>query len=325
MFNASHNQITKVKKYYFEDLTKLQKLDLSHNEITELQSNIFFFIRNIEHINVSYNKIEEIESDILSGLSYLQTLDLSFNQLSSDNFIDGSNQLLYLNLSGNNYNRFNISKLIGLNEIRLDDNPWNCKWLVARMVEGDDKLKFGYNFTVDEMDDVLNVPGIDCNDNGISRSLIILETHRRVADYYDEIQVRNNSDTRLHVNDDILYVNFNSTDNITLTNGNITLTTEILNNNASVNSSLQVTSIDEKSNKSKYTEDPFDAKAIIIWFAIALILVFGLAKYGRHVLTKSERKTDEWRRSQQVSYYTNVSSANASENTSAEFVSFYAV
>lgn len=325
MFNASHNHISIVNKYQFEDFLKLRILDLSQNAITELDSNLFDFVRNIESLNMSHNKIVTIESDILTSLSNLRTLDLSSNRLSSDNFIDASNRLLFLNLSDNHYKSFNISKLYGLNEIQFYNNPWDCKWLIGQMTVGDDRLFFGQNFTISTLNTVLEVPGIDCDDNGMKRSIIVLDSNHIQRDQIDvDVQVsesvnntRDNEITHNDVDDEIL---INSHKNITITSND--------NDDQSI---LQVethNNLNEQQNSqmpnAKFIEDPFDAKSIIIWLAVALIVVFGLVKFGRHVLTKSERKTEQWRRSQQVSYYTPVS-VNNSETASADYVSFYVV
>lgn len=315
-----------MNKYQFEDFLKLRILDLSQNAITELDANLFDFVRNIENLNMSHNNIITIKSGMLTGLSNLRTLDLSSNRLSSDNFIDASNRLLFLNLSNNHYTRFNISKLYGLNEIRLYDNPWDCRWLIGQMTAGDDRLLFGRNFTIATINTVLEVPGIECNDNGVERSVIVLDSNHIQRDQIDDDDKVSESVNQTH-RDDVTTQNVIVDDEILLNlSKNITMTS----NDNDDQSILQVEThnLNEKQNSqipsAKFVEDPFDAKSIVIWLAVALVVVFGLVKFGRHVLTKSERKTEEWRRSQQVSYYTPVS-ANNSETASADYVGFYVV
>lgn len=313
MFNVSHNQLDNINKYHFEDFLKLRILDLSQNALTVLNSNLFDFVRNIENVNMSHNKINIIESDILSGLSKLRTLDLSYNKLSNDNFIDASNRLLFLNLSSNQYKRINVLKLYGLNEVRLYNNPWDCKWLIGQLTVGDDRLLFGRNFTISTINNVLELPGIECDDNGINRSIIVLDSINIQRDQID-------------VDDDAVSHHSTSIVDEILTTVHDNVTKTIDNDDQS---SLQVLTENVKEDNlkkssGKSVEDPFDVKSVIIWLAIALVVVFGLVKFGRQFLTKSERKTEEWRRSQQVSYYAPVS-ANNSETASADYVGFYVV
>lgn len=47
--------------------------------------------------------------------------------------------------------------------------------------------------------------------------------------------------------------------------------------------------------------DDFDFRACLIWTVISLVIVYGIVQIGKFLSKKSERQSEQWRISQQVS------------------------
>ena len=65
----------------YQNLSRLQVLDLSHNRIKALEDAIFRYLSHLEVLDLSHNLVNAIERDAFVGLFRLKCLNLSFNHL----------------------------------------------------------------------------------------------------------------------------------------------------------------------------------------------------------------------------------------------------
>lgn len=146
MLNISNNQLATVA---LKDLGNLKHLDLSNNKLTYLYDNQFAFMASIQTINISHNQLNAIKQFTFTDLSTLQTLDLSSNQLQSDEFLDLAAPIKVINLQNNRYKKINLTALNSVGKIYLNDNPWNCSWLLNALANKEHlvtNIQFGHDF-----------------------------------------------------------------------------------------------------------------------------------------------------------------------------------
>ncbi|KAM0679916.1 hypothetical protein GINT2_001857 [Glugoides intestinalis] len=81
--NLTSNKLTEFPSCVFDGLVNLKSLWLEDNNIKELQPNIFNNLQKLEFLYLSKNKLTEFPEGILSELRSLQTLYLSKNEIKS--------------------------------------------------------------------------------------------------------------------------------------------------------------------------------------------------------------------------------------------------
>ena len=88
----------------FEDLSRLQELDLSQNAIASLPNDIFVPLTKLHQLNLSGNKLKVISDELLQPLRYLRNLYIGENRdmnvMFGDEFLNMT-QLERLTLNGN--------------------------------------------------------------------------------------------------------------------------------------------------------------------------------------------------------------------------------
>jgi Leucine-rich repeat (LRR) protein len=109
----------------FHGLENLNKLTLSLNKLTHLNEASFKGLKNLTKLYLSSNELTEINEEIFCVTYNLIELDLSFNQLIDIRFglnsQSGLQQLICLDLGGNNLEKFEIN-LRNLEELHLGSN-----------------------------------------------------------------------------------------------------------------------------------------------------------------------------------------------------------
>ncbi|CRL08203.1 CLUMA_CG020936, isoform A [Clunio marinus] len=148
-FSARNSSILSVEPQNFNDLNKLQFIDLSNNKIENIDSGTFDNLNSLKELDLSYNQIkniakrslpktleilkadrnrlESLSPEILENLSNLKVLSFNGNKISSigpHNF-EGNGEMEILNLAGNaikiiHPNAFDM--LPNLKEIDLIEN-----------------------------------------------------------------------------------------------------------------------------------------------------------------------------------------------------------
>lgn len=117
--NVSHNKLTEVHDYLFNDTKDLMGVDFSNNQISNLHQLTFSKVSKLFAINISHNQIKYIEKGLFSSLSDLQVLDLSDNAIKmipNEIFTKNSN-LKCINLSNNPIQRIDCEIVQLLNRM----------------------------------------------------------------------------------------------------------------------------------------------------------------------------------------------------------------
>jgi internalin A len=146
--NLSDNQISAIDSHHFNNLMKIEKVDVGYNQISIIPNDIIInpncislslkgnrlqkfptAISNtstLEKLDLSENKISSIEDDAFEGLENLIELDLSFNELTYlPTSIGKLNKLKRLNLSGNKISVLpnEFENLTALEFLDFEGNP----------------------------------------------------------------------------------------------------------------------------------------------------------------------------------------------------------
>lgn len=174
VLNVSHNQFKALQPNSLREFEKLQIFDISSNNLSYLFDGSLDFFINLQQLYLSQNEITEIELNVFLPIKSLKILNLADNKISNDDFLIHLTNLNHLDISFNQFQQLNLSHFIDLQNAKLYGNPWSCSWLIAEMSEFSSIVQFGHNYTVETEDRLLTMPGIDCNDNGINRSVVVL-------------------------------------------------------------------------------------------------------------------------------------------------------
>lgn len=113
------NQIEYLEKGCFSGLVNLKKLNISKNELKKLDENQFEELDRLEMLDLKNNEIEFLEKGCFSGLNSLKLLYLSENKVKSldKNKFEASNQLEWLDLN-NQIELLETDWFLGLNYVR---------------------------------------------------------------------------------------------------------------------------------------------------------------------------------------------------------------
>lgn len=168
-----------------KDLESLKHLDISHNKLTQVSDNLFASLKAIESINFSHNELKSIQQFTFSDLKTLQTLDLASNQLHTDDFLEQAATIKSIDLQNNQYLEMNLSAFKTVGSVILNNNPWNCSWLVKALSKREhlvSNLQFGFefdNFTNENLTKPLTQE-VECHDyrqpTEVIRKIIIINS-----------------------------------------------------------------------------------------------------------------------------------------------------
>ncbi|KAM0680769.1 hypothetical protein GINT2_001042 [Glugoides intestinalis] len=125
--NLTSNKLTEFPSCVFDGLVNLKSLWLEDNNIKELQPNIFNNLQKLESLNLSNNKLTEIPSCVFDGLVNLIELWLEHNNIKElqPNIFNNLQKLESLYLSNNKLTEFPegvLRKLRSLQELSLSKN-----------------------------------------------------------------------------------------------------------------------------------------------------------------------------------------------------------
>lgn len=126
--NIEISKITKLEKKMFEGFPRLQSLTIANNEeLRKIAKNTFSNLTNLVDLNLSWNCIDEINKRHFSKLMRLKSLDLKANRIESieDNIFSNLKKLKKLDLCSNNFPEFNPKSLIGLVNLKYLDISYN--------------------------------------------------------------------------------------------------------------------------------------------------------------------------------------------------------
>lgn len=145
LLNLANNQIDYIDNETFLSLSSLRKLYLNGNRIEKISATMFFGLHNLEYLYLEYNLIKEIEAGSFNPLTNLKLLFLNNNLL---NVLPGqifrNVPLLKLNLRKNFFMHLPVSNVLDqlnyLEQIYLEDNPWDCSCDLVSLKQWVEKL-----------------------------------------------------------------------------------------------------------------------------------------------------------------------------------------
>lgn len=121
--DLSNNRIQSIAGQPFAGLDRLRFLDLSGNALETLAPEVFATASGLRSLQLRSNLLEtsQLVAPALSGLKRLQELDLGYNRLRgrlTSTFLQGLDNLITLELTGNNLTLLKRGMLSGLKRLR---------------------------------------------------------------------------------------------------------------------------------------------------------------------------------------------------------------
>lgn len=146
LLNLANNRIDFIDNETFLSLSSLKKLYLNGNRIEKLFSTMFVGLHNLEYLYLEYNLIKEIAPGTFNPLPNLKLLSLNNNLLSSlPAQIFRNVPLAKLNLRKNLLMHLPVSNVLdqldSLEQIYLEDNPWDCSCDLLSLKQWVEKLR----------------------------------------------------------------------------------------------------------------------------------------------------------------------------------------
>ncbi len=131
LLNLANNQINYIENETFLSLSNLKKLYLNGNRIEKISATIFLGLHNLEYLYLEHNVIKDIEAGSFNPLTNLKLLFLNNNLLNTlPAQIFRNVPLVRLNLRKNVFMHLPVSNVLDqlnyLEQIYLEDNPWDC-------------------------------------------------------------------------------------------------------------------------------------------------------------------------------------------------------
>ncbi|KAL2087986.1 hypothetical protein ACEWY4_016814 [Coilia grayii] len=145
LLNLANNQIDYVENETFLSLSNLKKLYLNGNRIEKLSPNMFVGLHNLEYLYLEYNIIKDIQPGTFNPLPNLKLLSINNNMLSTlPAQIFRNVPLTKLNLRKNLFMHLPVSNVLdqldSLEQIYLEDNPWDCTCDLVSLKQWVEKL-----------------------------------------------------------------------------------------------------------------------------------------------------------------------------------------
>ncbi|CAL8288834.1 unnamed protein product [Lota lota] len=146
LLNLANNRIDAIDNETFLSLSGLKKLYLNGNRIEKLVSTMFVGLHNLEYLYLEYNLIKEIAPGTFNPLPNLRLLSLNNNLLSAlPPQIFRNVPLTKLNLRKNLLMHLPVSNVLdqleSLEQIYLEDNPWDCSCDLLSLKQWVEKLR----------------------------------------------------------------------------------------------------------------------------------------------------------------------------------------
>ncbi|XP_024299727.2 SLIT and NTRK-like protein 6 [Oncorhynchus tshawytscha] len=146
LLNLANNRIDYIDNETFLSLSNLKKLYLNGNRIETLSATMFIGLHNLEYLYLEYNIIKEIVPGAFNPLSNLKLLSLNNNLLTSLPLqIFRNVPLTKLNLRRNLLMHLPVSNVLdqldSLEQIYLEDNPWDCSCDLVSLKQWVEKLR----------------------------------------------------------------------------------------------------------------------------------------------------------------------------------------
>ncbi|XP_050293925.1 protein slit isoform X3 [Anthonomus grandis grandis] len=131
ILQLSDNQISKIEKDSFQDLSSLERLRLNGNVLKNIPDNLLAPVSKLFRLDLSHNQISVIGKKTLKGAPSLRTLQLDNNRITciDDSAVREMKDLEVITLNNNNITWIGkdmFSTLFRLRTLRLADNLLHC-------------------------------------------------------------------------------------------------------------------------------------------------------------------------------------------------------
>lgn len=146
LLNLANNQIDYIENETFLSLSSLKKLYLNGNRIEKISATMFLGLHNLEYLYLEYNIIKEVEAGSFNPLTNLKLLFLNNNLLNAlPAQIFRNVPLTKLNLRKNLFMHLPVSNVLDqldfLEQIYLEDNPWDCTCDLVGLKQWTERLR----------------------------------------------------------------------------------------------------------------------------------------------------------------------------------------
>ena len=127
ILDLKENHLDSLPHNLFDDLVNLKELNLRQNLIEKLEPDVFKNLRNLEILYLGGNMFEIIKDRLFESLKKLKILDLSYPgyytaiKIIEKMAFEGLDELVELNLTGNDLNNFDKSTLNYLNKYTSEE------------------------------------------------------------------------------------------------------------------------------------------------------------------------------------------------------------
>ncbi|XP_045464646.1 phospholipase A2 inhibitor-like [Harmonia axyridis] len=126
----ANNDLNVINNTWFENSTNIEILDLRNNNLKRVDRVSLSKTPRLKEILLDFNDIEVVEEDAFANFKELKHLGLSHNRLSQIDANIFQNGILAKKVSLNvnllNYLSVEFLKMLRVDEISLNGNPWNC-------------------------------------------------------------------------------------------------------------------------------------------------------------------------------------------------------
>uniref|UniRef100_A0A8C2A8H7 SLIT and NTRK-like protein 6 n=1 Tax=Cyprinus carpio TaxID=7962 RepID=A0A8C2A8H7_CYPCA len=145
LLNLANNQIDYIDNETFLSLSNLKKLYLNGNRIEKISATMFLGLHNLEYLYLEHNVIKDIDAGSFNPLTNLKLLFLNNNLLNTlPAQIFRNVPLVRLNLRKNVFMHLPVSNVLDqlnyLEQIYLEDNPWDCTCDLVSLKQWVEKL-----------------------------------------------------------------------------------------------------------------------------------------------------------------------------------------
>ncbi|KAK2908512.1 hypothetical protein Q8A67_004349 [Cirrhinus molitorella] len=145
LLNLANNQIDYIENETFLSLSNLKKLYLNGNRIEKISATMFLGLHNLEYLYLEHNVIKDIEAGSFNPLTNLKLLFLNNNLLNTlPAQIFRNVPLVKLSLRKNVFTHLPVSNVLDqlnyLEQIYLEDNPWDCTCDLVSLKQWVEKL-----------------------------------------------------------------------------------------------------------------------------------------------------------------------------------------
>ncbi|XP_064183993.1 SLIT and NTRK-like protein 6 [Anguilla rostrata] len=145
LLNLANNQIDYIDDDTFLSLGQLKKLHLNGNRLEKISPGMFVGLHSVEYLYLEYNVIKDILPGTFDTMPNLKLLCLNNNLLQTlPSQVFRNVPLARLNLRNNLFMHLPVSSVLdqlhSLEQIHLEDNPWDCSCDLVALKQWVEKL-----------------------------------------------------------------------------------------------------------------------------------------------------------------------------------------